>query len=341
MAGISRNGLVWNLGRVGITLAVVAIVAALAFLGFVWYPSSLAGVFGVLLFAVVAVAGFKLAGKVRESVFPSYNVAEVPIVGGVHYPGGMPTLSFGDAGNGNKILEHIERADRDDSVEALVIRLNTTGGEMSPSEDVLAAIKEFDGPTFAYIDDWCASAGYWIAIGCDEVWSHYGSMVGSIGVQFSQIRASGLADRLGIEYVDISSGKYKNALGGSLPIMDVKEHERELLQTVSDGHYDQFVQRVAEERDLDEQHVRDTEGAFYRGERCVDLGLVDEVGTQQEFERALERKLDADEVEIERFDSDGGVLSVVGGGARATASAFGSGVAATVLDALGLGSKPR
>jgi protease-4 len=253
----------------------------------------------------------------------------------------MPTLSFGSGGDGDTIVEHIERADADGSVEALIVRLNTTGGEMSPSEDILAAIREFDGPTFAYIDDWCASAGYWIAVGCDEVWAHYGSMVGSIGVQFSQVRAPELADRIGLEYEDVSSGKYKNALGGTLPIMEMEDHERELLQTVSDGHYDRFVEMVAEERDLDEQVVRDTDGAFYRGERCVDLGLVDEVGTRQEFERALARKLGTDEVEVERFDADGGVLSMVGGNAQATATAFGTGVTTAILSALGFGSKPR
>lgn len=338
----SRNGLLWNVGRVGVTVAVVAVVAALAFYGFVWYPSSLAGVFGVFLFVVAVAVGLKLAGKVRKSTFPSYNVAEVPIVGGIHYPGGMPTLSIGSEGDGNDILDRIERADRDDSVDALVVRLNTTGGEMSPSEDILDAVREFDGRTFAYIDDWCASAGYWIAVGCDEVWAHYGSIVGSIGVQFSQVRAPGLADQLGLEYEDISSGKYKNALGGSVPIMEMQDFERDLLQTVSDGHYDRFVEMVARERGLDEQVVRDTDGAFYRGERCVDLGLVDEVGTRQEFERAVARQLDVDEVEVEQFDADGGVLSMLGGGgAQATASAFGHGVVAAVLNALGLGSKPR
>ena len=341
MVRLARDGPLLTVAQLLVTLVVVGIVSVGAFIGFVWYPSSLTALLGVVIFVVVALASFKLAGKVRESIFPTYNVAEIPIIGAVHYPGGIPSFSLGSSAEGEQVVEQIERADRDGNVEALLIRLNTTGGEMAASEDILAAINEFDGPTVAYIDDWCASAGYWIAVGCDEIWAHYGSMVGSIGVQMSQVRAPGLASKIGLEYENISSGTYKNALGGTLPIMPMENDERELLQKISDGHYNKFVQKVVEHRDIDEEVVRNTDGAFYRGEKCVELNLIDEVATRQEFERSLADRLGVGEIEVKRFES-GGFLSIVGGGsARAAAVSLGTGIGTALASSVGFDSKPR
>jgi len=106
----------------------------------------------------------------------------------------------------DEIVDQIERADEDSGVRALLLKLNTPGGEIVPSEDIRIAAERFDGPTIAYATDVCASGGYDIAAGCDELWAREGSIVGSIGVIGSRVNAADLADRLGLSYERLAAG---------------------------------------------------------------------------------------------------------------------------------------
>ena len=107
----------------------------------------------------------------------------------------------GDAVSADAIVDAIERAD-DDSVEAPVVKLNTPGGAVVPSEDIRRAAAEFDGPTVAYAEDLAASGGYWIASGCDEFHAREASVVGSIGVDEVTVEAfepeRGLSERVSV-----------------------------------------------------------------------------------------------------------------------------------------------
>jgi len=80
-----------------------------------------------------------------------------------------------------------------------------------PSDDIRLAAERFDGPTVAYATDVCASGGYWIASGCDELWAREGSIVGSIGVIGSRVNASALAEKVGLSYERFAAGDYKDA----------------------------------------------------------------------------------------------------------------------------------
>ncbi len=314
----------------GIGRLVVAVGGGLAFalVGialFVVFPETLTELLGVILALVAAVVGVRLAGNAARSLFPDYDVAEVAVEGPISRDGGggrLPTTP--GATPADDIVEQIDRANDDDNVRALLLKLNTPGGEVVPSDDIRLAAQRFDGPTIAYATDVCASGGYWIASGCDELWAREGSIVGSIGVIGSRINANDLAEKVGLSYERFAAGEYKDA-GTALKEMD--DDEREYLQGLIDDYYDTFVERVSDGRDLEPAFIRDTEARIYLGERAYDMDLVDHLGTRREIETELADRLDTDTVTVEEFEPEQPLMARVGTGAQQVAYAFGAGLA--------------
>ncbi|ELZ25517.1 signal peptide peptidase SppA [Natrinema limicola] len=292
---------------------------------FIIFPATLTDLLGVILALAVALVGIRLAGNAASSLFPDYDVAEVAVEGPISRDGGggrLPTTP--GATPADDIVEQIDRANDDDNVRALLLKLNTPGGEVVPSDDIRLAAQRFDGPTIAYATDVCASGGYWIASGCDELWAREGSIVGSIGVIGSRINASDLAEKVGLSYERFAAGEYKDA-GTALKEMD--DDEREYLQGLIDDYYDTFVERVSDGRDLEPGFVRDTEARIYLGEQAYDMDLVDHLGTRREIEDELADRLDTDEVTVEEFEPERPLMTRVGAGAQQVAYAFGAGLA--------------
>jgi len=322
-----------RLRRVGQVVAVL-VGAAIGFgVGwglFVFLPGRLVELIGIVLALLMAIVGLRVGGKIAGSALATYDVAEVAVDSPITRDGGGGPLPSQPTGVGaDDIVEQIERADDDSTVDALLVKLNTPGGEVVPSDDIRLAAESFDGPTVAYTTDLCASGGYWIASGCDELWAREGSVVGSIGVIGSQVNATELADRLGLSYERLVAGEYKDA---GLPLKEIDEDDREYLQGRIDGYYEQFVERVVEGRDLDESTVRDTEARVYLGTEALDLGLVDELGMREDVEERIADELGRDEVSVRAFEPERGLAGRLRGGAAAVAYAFGSGLASVLFD---------
>ncbi|WP_144799542.1 signal peptide peptidase SppA [Halorubrum depositum] len=277
--------------------------------------------------ATATVAGRRLVARLTRGRFgesEEYNAGKVTVSGPIRRDKGRPSPLSGPGGTtADDVVEQIEAADEDEDVEALVVELNTPGGEVLPSDDIRRAAADFDGPTVAYATDTCASGGYWIASGCDELWARDASLVGSIGVVGSRPNAAGLADKLGISYEQFTAGEYKDA---GVPLREIEEDEREYLQGIIDGYYEQFVETVSEGRDMDPEAIRETEARVYLGTDALEIGLVDELGTEGDVEDRLGELIDA-EPEVREFTPDRGLAERLGIGAERVAFAAGSGVA--------------
>ncbi|WP_290810150.1 signal peptide peptidase SppA [Halovivax sp.] len=315
-----------RLSRLAVVLVGVTIVAVAALALFVVWPETLTDLFGVVITLVVVIAGIRVAGGIARSIVPSYDVAEVAVEGPITRDGGGggPLPSRPNSASADDLVEQIDRANDDGSVDALLVKLNTPGGEVVPSDDIRLAADRFDGPTIAYTTDTCASGGYWIASGCDELWAREGSIVGSIGVIGSRLNASELADRIGLDYEQFTAGEYKDA---GLPLKELDDDDRAYLQGIVDEYYDHFVDRVSEGRDLDPDAVRETEARIYLGARAHDLGLVDELGTREDVEAAIADRLGRDEVTVEAFEPDRPLVQRMGASAERVAYALGAGIA--------------
>jgi len=306
-----------------LVLGIALVAAVVGWILFVRVPTDLAGLLGVLLVLAVVVGAVRIGGRVAGSLFPAHNVAEVAVEGPITRDGGGGLTSPPVGAQADDIVEQIERAGEDRGSRALLLKLNTPGGEIVPSEDIRLAAERFDGPTVAYATDVCASGGYDIAAGCDELWAREGSIVGSIGVIGSRVNAEELADRLGLSYEQFTAGEYKDA---GVPLKEMREDEREYLQGIVDEYYDQFVETVAEGREMDAQTLRDTEARIYLGETAAEKGLVDELGTREDLETSLEQRL-GEPVRIREYEASRGLASKLRGGAQRVAFAFGAGVA--------------
>ncbi|UTF53498.1 signal peptide peptidase SppA [Natronosalvus rutilus] len=311
--------------RLGIVLLGTATVAAAGVGLFVVVPTTVADVFGVVLALAATLVGFRFASNIARSVFPAYNVAEVAVEGPITRDGGRSGLSSPGSTLADDVVDQIERADEDGNVDALLVKLNTPGGQVLPSDDIKLAAERFDGPTIAYATDLCASGGYWIASGCDELWARDASIVGSIGVVGSRVNAAELVDRVGLSYEQFTAGAYKDA---GIPLKTLEDHEREYLQGIVDGYYESFVERVSDGRGLDPELVRETEARVYLGADAFDIGLVDALGTREDVEEAVADRLGIgdDDVVVEAFEPERPLMARVGVGARSLAYAFGAGL---------------
>ncbi|MFB6224307.1 MAG: signal peptide peptidase SppA [Haloarcula sp.] len=311
----------------GALVVLVGIVAAIAgwFL-FVVVPDSLGELVGILLLLALVLAALRLGSNIAGSLFPSHNVAEVAVEGPITRDGGSGITSPPVGASADDIVDEIERADEDRGSRVLLLKLNTPGGEIVPSEDIRIAAEEFDGPTIAYTTDVCASGGYDIAAGCDELWAREGSIVGSIGVVGSRVNAKELADRLGLSYEQFTAGEYKDA---GVPLKEMTEDERDYLQGIVDDYYDQFVDTVAEGREIDAETLRDTEARIFLGDAAAERGLVDELGTRSDVETSLEQRL-GEPVTVKEYEPDRGLASKIRGGAQHVAFALGAGIVSGV-----------
>lgn len=318
-----------DVDRLMIVLGGVLLSAVLGVALFIVVPGSLTELLGVVLTLVVIGFGARGASRLADSMFPDYNAAEVAVEGPITRDGSTPGPLPGTGGaTADDVVEQIERADEDEAADALLMKLDTPGGAVVPSDDIRRAAADFDGPTVAYATDVCASGGYWIASGCDELWARRGSIVGSIGVIGSRVNVSELADELGVSYERFAAGKYKDA---GTPLKELSVDEREYLQGLIDGFYDDFVDRVAEGRGMDPEAIRDTEARVYLGNEAHELGLVDDIGDRGDVKDHVSDILET-EVSVREFDPKQGLTDRLRGGATAVAYAFGAGLASVVGD---------
>lgn len=318
-------------GRLAVVLVGTVVAAGVGIALFWVVPEVTAlGIVETVLIAALTVGGLMMAGRLAGEIFPAYNVAEVAVDDVITRDGGSPgPLPTGGGGaSADDVVEQIEQADADGNAEALIVKLNTPGGAIVPSDDIRRAAAEFEGPTVAYAEDLAASGGYWIASGCDSFHARENGIVGSIGVVGSRLGRTGLAERVGLDYRRLVAGDYKDA--GS-PWREFEERDREYLQGLIDDSYEAFVETVAEGRDLDEGFIRDTEARVYRGTEAAENGLVDSCGPREEMEERIADRIGVDELSIERFEPEQGLTDRVGVGARSVARAFGEGVASVFV----------
>ncbi|MDL5361645.1 signal peptide peptidase SppA [Halalkalicoccus sp. NIPERK01] len=316
-----------TVGRLAVSLLGALVAAAAGYVLFFELPTTGVELLGILLVIATALLGLRIAGRLAGNAFATYNVAEVAVEGPISRDGGKRFPSGPNTTPADDIVEQIEAADADDNVEGLLMKLNTPGGEVVPSDDIRRAIVEFDGPAIAYTTDVCGSGGYWIASGCDELFAREASLVGSIGVIGSRVNASDLAERMGLSYERFAAGRYKDA---GVPLREMEEYERAYLQGLIDDFYGQFVERVAEGRELSEEEVRATEARVYVGEEALDLGLVDALGTREDAEDRLAEVLEI-EPDVREFEPERGMMARLSIGSAQVAYAFGAGIA-SVLD---------
>src|SRR4051812_35582295 len=178
----------------------------------------------------------------------------------------------------DRIVKLLRKYEKDDDIKAIVVRVDSPGGSVAPSQEIHDAIKRIKGKKKVVVSmgALAASGGYYISAPADRIFAEPGTLTGSIGVIFMHFNVRGLLEAVKIEETTLKSGKYKDTLSPFRPVQDT---DREEIQGISDDVYGQFVQAVAEGRKLPEAKVREiAEGRIYTGRRAKELKLVDDLG---------------------------------------------------------------
>ena len=179
------------------------------------------------------------------------------------------------------IMKQIREAAADDSVKALVLRIDSGGGSATAAEEVGRELLRFKEqtkkPIVATMGNTGASAAYWIAAcASDKIYANATTLTGSIGVYMPYMNTEELFKKIGITSDKIKSGPYKDILTNDRPMTP---EEKEILQNIVDEIYDQFVYTVSAGRRMETSKVRAiADGRIYTGRQAKNIGLVDELG---------------------------------------------------------------
>ena len=180
------------------------------------------------------------------------------------------------------IIEQIDEFDGNDSVKAVVLRVESPGGGVVPSQEIYDRLKKVkeNKIVVASLGAVAASGGYYIACAADKIVANPGTVTGSIGVILQFPLFEELFRKIGIGSTTIKSGKYKDM--GS-PFRELTPGERAFLQGVTNDIYDQFVDTVLASRNIPPSRSAEiAEGKIFTGRQALELGLVDALGSEQD-----------------------------------------------------------
>ena len=176
------------------------------------------------------------------------------------------------------IIDQIHQYRDDQTIKAIVLRINSPGGSVAPVQEIYSELKKLEKPIVASMGSTAASGGYYIAAIADEILANPGTLTGSIGVIMQFTKLKGLYEKVGLEQQVVKSGKFKDT--GS-PVRDMTDEERELLQVTLDDVHNQFIDAVFEGRQAHlarEEIVTLADGRIFSGQQALEHKLVDQLG---------------------------------------------------------------
>lgn len=168
---------------------------------------------------------------------------------------------------------------------ALLLRIDSPGGTVGDSQEIYEALKRLQEKTkiVASFGNISASGGVYIGMGAQHIVANPGTITGSIGVILRGNNLERLLEKIGVSFKVIKSGPYKDILAFDRELTDA---EKNILQELIDVSYQQFVQTVAEARNLAIETVRGfADGRIFTGQQAIELGVVDRLGTEEDARR--------------------------------------------------------
>ena len=190
----------------------------------------------------------------------------------------------------DRVIAQIDALDSDPQFDTILLLIDSYGGYAVPSEEIANALKRSDKKTIAVIREDGLSGAYIAASGADTIYASRLSNVGSIGVTMSYLDYSEQKRRDGIRYIDISSGRFKDAGDSDRPL---DEEEREYLYGIVKDSHEIVVEMIAENRGLDVEDVRAvSDGKIILGDKALEYGLIDGIGGLHDTLEDISKSID-------------------------------------------------
>lgn len=227
---------------------------------------TLIAVFGALFLGLLIFIG------VLVMVFSPDDVGESePSIGVVELEGGIT--------ESEKFIEDLERFEDDDNIKGVIVRVDSPGGAVAPSQEMFYAIQRLadEKPLAVSMGTVAASGGYYAACGSETIFANPGTITGSIGVITQFFNVEQLVDRANVEVHTVKSGDFKDS--GS-PFREFTDDDEEYFAEMVFDIHDQFVEDVAECRDMEMHEVEQVaDGRVFTGRQAYEKNLVDELGS--------------------------------------------------------------
>ena len=306
--------------------------------GWIWFVG-IAFFFGVLTVGVFVVArlstgfvepaGHRAHADALHEVVLEHNrsrhkIALIELTGVIAREG----TSYGGADMVELIQAQLDRAELDRAVAAVILRIDSPGGEVMASDDIAKALIKFQNksgkPVIASMGGIAASGGYYIAAPCRWILANELTLTGSIGVILGTWNYRGLMDKVGLHPQVFKSGKFKDMLSGEKEMKEIDPEETKMIQAIVDDTFLKFKAVVAEGRkragDLNQAEGKAlaagwedfADGRVLTGKQAFDVGFVDEVG---DFEKSVERAKRIAKIEdanLVQFSSPFGLGNLLG-----------------------------
>ncbi len=257
----------------------------------------------IVLLVLVILGGFGVYFVYNDNDGYSYGGGE-PYIGILHVEGTIQGDSAtADTYQHDWLLQHIEYMKKDPSNQGIMLYVNSPGGSVYQADELYLELMEYkektNRPLYAYFGQQAASGGYYIAAGADKITANRNSNTGSIGVYMGPlIDVSTLLENLGISAEMITAGENKAMGSGFEPLTD---QQRAIYQSYVDEAYQQFVEIVANGRNMDIETVKVlADGRMYTALQAKENGLIDEVSDFDTAKRAmlLETELECSFIDI-------------------------------------------
>jgi len=215
-------------------------------------------------------------------------------------------------------MEQLNYLKEDNTVKAVVLRVNTPGGGVVESAEIHDKIVEIQEetkkPVYVSMGSMAASGGYYISAPAKKIYASPETMTGSLGVIMQGVNYSGLAEKYGVEFVTIKSGPYKDIMSGS---REMTEKEREILQEMINNSYEGFVKVISEGRGMTVDEVkRIADGRIYDGHQALELNLIDGFGHLEDVIEVVKKDEKLNDAQVIQYTENFGLNSLLSMGTQ-------------------------
>lgn len=267
---------------------------------------------GLIIFLIIAVAIVILGVSCNMGVNNMLGTAEDDYDYNSDYIGvlalyGTITEESGtsDTYNQQWLMARVKQMKNDSYNKGLILSIDTPGGSVYATDELYLQIKEYaeetGRPVYTYMESTAASGGYYIASVSDKIFANRNTLTGSIGVTIGTVYdISGFLEKMGIKTVTITSGDNK-AMGSS--VNPLTKEQREIYQSIVDESYDQFVDIVAEGRNMKLSTVKKlADGRIYTAKQAEENGLIDQVGTLEDTVRDMQSTYELEDCDLQTME---------------------------------------
>ncbi len=261
-------------------------------------------------FVLVAALGSDVGGSVSEDIIHQGTEGKIAVVRveGVIMQGDDSSSMLGSTvgADPDVVNQEIDKALADDEVDAILIKMNSPGGEVVASDLIYQKVLDAseEKTVVTWMSSMGASGGYMVASASDEIVAHPETITGSIGVIMQLTRIEGLYEKVGIETRTFKSGQFKDSEG--VFDGDPNGEADQIYQDLVDESHENFVDAIVDARDMSEREVELlADGRIYSGTQAYENGLVDSTGQMEDAIDRIEEIVGKDDMTVVQYSSGG------------------------------------